>query len=187
MFRHDRLYFWGAHGLLFIANASTWFFLNNSFGFVLTATIAAVAILHNDKMSRRRATIDLILSRNQDDDLKKSDETMSKLEEKKLRELAIKLKSSAYDGINDPDELELQQISSILEVLNWYEFVATGVREGAFDYKIFHRNRHTLTVRDWDKLEPFVNQLRLNEDKNTFFKEFAWLAYNFKKYPLKDD
>jgi len=136
-------------------------------------------------MSRRRATIDLILNRNQDNCLKDSDAVISKLQEEKLKELAIKLKSSAYDGVNDPTSAERETISSILEVLNWYEFVATGIREGAFDYKIFHRNRHTLTVRDWVKLEPFVSQFRLNEKKSTFFKEFEWLYKNFQKYPLK--
>ncbi len=185
MFRHDRLYFWGFHSLIIVINALAWLYLKENFGFVLTASIAAVAILHNDKMSRRRATIDLILSKNQDKDLKDSDEAVSKLTKQKLEELAIKLKASAFDGINDPNEEEKSQISAILRVLNWYEFIATGIREGAFDYKIYHRNRHTLTVRDWDKLEPFVNQLRLNQGKDTFFKEFSWLASSFKKYPLK--
>ncbi len=185
MLRHDRLYFWGAHGLLFIANILAYLYLNKLYGFVLTATIASAAILHNDKMSRRRATIDLILARNKDEVLIKSHTVIAKLDDTKLQELAIKCKSPAYDGINDPTEDEKSKINHILKVLNWYEFVATGIRESAFDYKIFHRNRHTLTVQDWTKLKPFIDQFRLNEDRATFYKEFQWLADSFNKYPLR--
>lgn len=185
MLRHDRLYFWGAHILIVAANVFAWLYQNHIYGFVLTASIAAAAIMHNEKVSRRRATIDLIMKREVDAQLTKSQEIVSGLNADKLQELAIKLKSSVYDGVDDPNEDDLEQIKAIYHVLNWYEFVSTGIREGALDYKIFWRNYCTLTIGDWEHIKPFVIQYRNDRQKNTYFKEFCWLASNFKKYPLK--
>jgi hypothetical protein len=183
--RKDQQYFWGIHFLLSGALIFSWYLINDKFGFVLTACIAALAIFHNNKINRRRATIDLILKTNSDDTLNEAKKTVAKLSKDELSTLAVKAIGSSHDGKNDPTDSERDQLAEVLEVLNWYEFIAAGVREGAFDYKMFHRLMYGIICRDWKKLHVFVTQLRSSSGSKTTFQEFEWLANDYAKHPLK--
>jgi hypothetical protein len=44
---------------------------------------------------------------------------------------------------------------------------------------------YTNVIADWDKLETFVRELRINRNNNTPFQELERLVRNWKKHPLK--
>ncbi|PIT07246.1 DUF4760 domain-containing protein [Snodgrassella communis] len=73
---------------------------------------------------------------------------------------------------------------AILDVLNNYEFMAAGIKEGAFDEEIYKRMKRSLIIKDWEKLELYVRALRKREQRDRLFSEFQWLA---EKWMAEDD
>lgn len=71
-----------------------------------------------------------------------------------------------------------------MKTLNNYEFLATGIRAGAFDEKIIKRMQYSIAMRDWESLCPFINELRAQTKIDTLFQEFEWLGKRWKKKPL---
>lgn len=83
------------------------------------------------------------------------------------------------------ENAKLPETLALIDSLNAYEFVATGIREGAFDEATFKRLRHSVLVRDWYAWETFVGEFRKTRNQPTVYKEFEWLAKKWIKSPLK--
>lgn len=165
----------------------SWFYANEKFGFVLTASIAGAAIMHTAKITRRRATIDLIMKTENDRAFQKTLRRVMQIKDAELGLLAVKARDSVFDGVNDPTEEERKKMTDIHVVAGWYEFVATGIREAAFDFKIFRRLYCSLTVKDYERLRAFITQLNEHKDDGkTYYQEFAWLYKQLKNHPLEE-
>ena len=65
---------------------------------------------------------------------------------------------------------------AILDILNNYEFMASGIREGTFDEEIYKRMKGSLIIVDWENLHIYVYALRKRENRPKLFIEFEWLA-----------
>ena len=104
---------------------------------------------------------------------------------RRLEPKYLALIKSGLDIPNLLSEAGLADRKILLHILSRYEFIATGVREGAFDAKIYKRMYYTNVIADWDKLETFVRELRINRNNNTPFQELERLVRNWKKHPLK--
>ena len=65
---------------------------------------------------------------------------------------------------------------SILNVLNFQEFVAAGIREKAFDEPMYKRIQFSVVTRDWNVCKGFIMELRKSRNRPTLFQEFQWLA-----------
>ena len=76
---------------------------------------------------------------------------------------------------------------AILNVLNFQEFVAAGIRENAFDEAMFKRIQFSVVTRDWRSCQGFVMELRNARSRPTLFKEFQWLAERWIADPLESD
>jgi hypothetical protein len=79
------------------------------------------------------------------------------------------------------------EYKAIMLSLNTYEFVACGIRTGAFSEKVYKRLRCTLLIRDWESFEGFVTEFRKLRGGGAFFQDFEWLYKRWKKSPLKVD
>jgi hypothetical protein len=73
----------------------------------------------------------------------------------------------------------------VIKVLNTHEFVAAGIREHAYDEKLYKRMQCSTILRDWDALCGFVYEFRRKVNKVTIWQEFEWLANRWKKDPIK--
>lgn len=85
------------------------------------------------------------------------------------------------------DDPASEECKSIIEVLNAYEFIASGIRQGAFDEATYKRLRYSNVVKDWNILCAFVLELRNNKGSTTLFQDFKWLASRWQAKPLKPD
>jgi hypothetical protein len=141
-----------------------------------TAIAALYSIRRNTIINRRRATVDLVLHQKNDSDLKDANLIVNPL----LRDQSISI--TKY---SDKSHIGSEERTAILFVLNNYEFVATGIREEAFDFKLFKRMRCGTVLRDWDEFKHFIYELRKINKQPTMFQEFEWLAKKLKKKPLK--
>jgi hypothetical protein len=139
----------------------------------LTAVAGILTFRSSSHRERRRATVDVLLH------------TLDDAEFQKARNQVLALIRSGLDIPNLLSEAGLADRKILLHVLSRYEFIATGVREGAFDARIYKRMYYTNVITDWDKLETFVLELRINRNNNTPFQELERLVRKWKKHPLK--
>ena len=171
--------YWWLHSTHFIK------FQPQHLGFGITGTIAVLAIVQNLIINRRRATIDLIMKNGARKTSCPIDlDKFKQYDPDKLANLAKK----AWEHLHTQNQIsdqEQEEIKCIISVLNHYEFIACGVREGAFDYKMYHRLQRTVVLRDWDRAHSFVVALRKRADTSTLYQEFEWMANNFRKHKLK--
>lgn len=139
----------------------------------LSALAAIYAIHRNTLISRRRATVDLILHQRSDEELKAANNIINPL----FTDNSIMKYSSA-------DEKESDERKAILTVLNNHEFIASGIRERAFDFKLYRRMKHGTVLRDWREFRAFIIQMRKDNKHQTLYQGFEWLAEKFKSKPL---
>ncbi len=125
----------------------------------------------SEKKARQRATIDLALH-------EKSDPTylQCKAEFLKLRNnTSINITTYACDILKYPTENNI-----IFTYLDHYEFLATGISEGALDGDIYKKMRCSSVLRDWNAVQPYVYELRKQRNNNKIYCELEDLVKKWK-------
>jgi len=141
------------------------------------SALAATWVIRSSKtQEKRRATIDVVMHQKSDDKLIEARSVLLGLLDRGEGNFAKYLESTSS-----------KEYKSILLVLNGYEFVGSGVREGAFDENTYKRLRHAMVLRDWDNLSAFVLAFRRQKSLEGLFQEFEWLVRRWRKSPLKTD
>ncbi len=139
-----------------------------------TLLVAVIALWRNHVINRRAATINMVIHQKNDSRYTTARETFKTLqEEENVAKYA------------DKTQLESDIRDAILTILNQYEFVASGINEGAFCKGLYKRLQYGVVTKDYDKLEGFISELRRANKHPTLFQEFETLAKRFKKKPLK--
>lgn len=139
--------------------------------FVLSAIAAVCVIWQSSISSRRRATIDLILSQAGNTELTKAITEVYKLHESNVRFVDIKPETPEHEALK--------------QVLNYLEFVALGIRRKAFDGVIYKELKYSDIMRIWDSCQSYVAEIRRMKNKCTLFQELEWLVNTWGKTPLK--
>lgn len=147
-------------------------------GAFLVSAIAAIGvIIHSGRQSRRRATIDLTLHDNQNTALKEAKDVVAHL----IHENNGRLTQLACDDLSkDPNNIHL------LLMLNNYEFIASGIKEGALDEEMYKRMRRSIVIRDWQAFSGYVLELRNKKNNPKVYAEFEWLAERWRSSEIKD-
>jgi hypothetical protein len=141
------------------------------------SAIAAVWVIRASKtQEKRRATIDLIMDQKRDPNLVVARKKIIAMHESGEKNFSRFLSTPASD-----------EYKNILLVLNAYEFVASGIREGAFDEYTYKRLRYFNLIRDWNALSAFVTEFQNSKRSYTLFQDFAWLGKRWMNKPLKAD
>lgn len=152
-------------------------------GFLLlvqTVAIAASAVAaffmvkSSTESSKKRATVQALLQLRLDNDYIQQRDAFKKLI--KDEDSLAKFASSEH---RDSDSTML-----IYRILNYHEYMATGTLEGAFDEEIYKRMSYSQVVRDWERLQAFVTEMRRQEKNTTFYQEFQTLATTWKASQL---
>lgn len=141
--------------------------------FVLSAIAAVWVIKHNGTVARKRATVDLIIHQKSDQKLLDAIRTVYRLSEERVP-------CTRY--LSDVASPEYQ---AILFTLNNHEFIALGIRQKAFEEKIYKELQYSNFVKLWDAAAGFVEEIRQQDKRDTLFQEFEWLAKRWKASPLK--
>lgn len=121
----------------------------------------------NDLQWKQRATIDAVMSDRKDIGLIQSRKAYAKMKSDKENFDAL----GSAPLLNNEDKNH-----AILDILNNYEFMASGIQEGAFDEEIYKRMKRSLIIQDWEILDIYVQALRKREKRPKLFCEFEWLA-----------
>lgn len=152
-------------------------FLGESIGFwiqtgaVFLFAVAAIYIIyHNGKLAKRRALIDLIIQQ-------KSDE--------KLIEATREVYALSKAGNHISQLVDSEKEPTILRVLNNQEFIAVGIRTGAFDEGVYKEIQCSNVLKLWTATSGFIQEIRKIDGKNTIFQDFEHLAKRWEKNPIK--
>lgn len=152
-------------------------FLGESIGFwiqtgaVFLSAVAAIYIIyHNGKLAKRRALIDLIIQQ-------KSDE--------KLIEATREVYALSKAGNHISQLVDSDKEPTILRVLNNQEFIAVGIRTGAFDEGVYKEIQCSNVLKLWTATSGFIQEVRKIDGKNTLFQDFELLAKRWEKNPIK--
>lgn len=159
------------------ATDSAWL-LGETLGFWIQTTIffvsaiGAIAIIYNDShQNKKRATIDLALHETQNEKLALAKEQVSKLH-------ANGTNFTPFACGSNKSKTENKHFQTLL---NNYEFIASGIKEGAFNELLYHRMRRSIIIRDWNSFEGYINELRKTNKNNKIYCEFEWLAKRWVK------
>lgn len=144
-------------------------------GVLIAGAGVAYTVWRNQRGNQLRATVDLVMNQKQNAKLGESLKVVSDLMDSGLSKWACK-------EHEDSDEA-----AAILMVLNNYEFIAASMRTGAFSISLYQRMQHSIVIRNWNALKPFVMQKRTSTGRPTLFQEFEWMAKKFNDKPLKVD
>lgn len=153
--------------------SETWGFWIQTGAFILSAVAAVAIIYYNAALARTRATIDLIIHQ-------KADKELLDAVDKVYQMHRDKVQFSAYANKHESDECQC-----ILRVLNNHEFIALGIRQKAFDEKIYKLMQYSNVMKVWNASRGIIHELRQSQGKDTLFQEFEWLAARWDKNPIK--
>jgi hypothetical protein len=77
---------------------------------------------------------------------------------------------------------------AVLTLLNSYEFMAAGLRGGAFDEEIYQRMYSTNAQRDWEFPFPFIQTIQEQQGPTVYadcLSGFESLVKMWKERPLR--
>ncbi len=152
--------------------AAIWF---QGAAIAMSAVAAIWLVLVSRSQSKKRATVEMLLNLRLDSDYISHRDRFTALI--KNEDTLGKYASKEHYGS--------ENAMLIYRILNYHEYLATGIAEGAFDEDIYKRMCYSNCIRDWIRLEGFVNELRVIEKSNTLFQEFESLSTRWKHKPLK--
>lgn len=150
----------------------TWGFWIQTGAFFVSALAGILLIRHNGVLAKKRALIDLIIQQKANKELMEDIQGVYKLHEDGER------LSASVD--QDCDRRRM-----ILRVLNNQEFIAVGIRLGAFDEKVYKQLQCSNVLKLWSAASGFIHDLRKIDGKNTIFQDFEKLACRWEKSPIK--
>jgi hypothetical protein len=157
--------------------------LGETMGFWIQTALLAISALGavwiikaRGTQEKRRATVDAIIHQKAESKLRDARAVIRRMHENKEKNLAKHLENPTSE-----------ECIAIIEVLNAYEFIASGIRQGAFDEGTYKRLRCSNVLNDWQILYAFVQEMRNSKDSSTLFQDFKWLAARWRGKPLKAD
>ena len=157
-------------------------FLGETIGFwiqtsilCLSVIVAVVVIWHNGRIARRRATVDMIINEQRDTEYNKHFRRIMQLltNGKRLIDLA------------EPQEDEKEDLAAVRFILNRLEFIAQGIRQGAFEEQIYKDLTYSDVMWLWKEVRPLVEEIRRKRNVQTYYQELEWLAIRWKENPIK--
>ncbi|MCA8834800.1 MAG: DUF4760 domain-containing protein [Proteobacteria bacterium] len=144
----------------------------NTIGLVAQTIIVPVSfigviltIFWQQKIAKRRATLDTILRQQSDTVL---------LEQGKIFTALRNSDNIAQYAL--PENASSPSALSIMAALNLSEFIAIGISEKIIDERIYKRYYRTEYVDDWIGCKPFVEELRRQSGNLTYYCEIEALA-----------
>src|SRR6266852_3117467 len=140
----------------------------------LSAIGALWIVFSRSRTEKKRATVDLMLHQTKDKTLMDAKKKILELHESGQENFACFLQEKD-SGQKNSDEYD-----TIIKILNNHEFVAAGIREGAYAESLYKRMRFSAIIRDWEALAGFIAEFRRQHNTYSTWQEFDWLAKKWK-------
>ena len=138
----------------------------------MSAGAAMRVIAHNGQLSRVRGLVDLIVHQKTDQALISA---INKVYEISRGPIAL----SSYVSNFGEERI------AILKVLNNQEFIAAGIRVGAFNEAVYKEMQFSNVRKLYEVAAGFISDMRAAEKNETIFQDFEGLALRWGREPLK--
>jgi hypothetical protein len=151
----------------------------------ISAWIAILTVSSSSRHERRRATVDIVRDQQKDDVLIKARAAIR----------AVQDGSGKIDFDPILAQKDSAELRAIYDVLNSYEFMASGLRTGAFDEETYKRMYYNTVVAHWSLFHEFIDKYRekFRQENpgvaglaaDTLYQDFQILSTKWLKHPLK--
>lgn len=141
-----------------------------NFAVIMGVVIAIWSLRTTIILARRKQSSDLVFSARNDESFVAGIRALrAHRANDDVRLLAV------HPGIKSDDAASLRYI------LNYFEALAVGARNGIYDEKILYLNYRTTLIHVFDAAMPFIREIRVSQDNATLYKELGWLAMRWKR------
>tara|TARA_R110002020_G_scaffold424811_1_gene634063 strand:- start:655 stop:1347 length:693 start_codon:yes stop_codon:yes gene_type:complete len=161
-------------------------------GLLLTSRaikLTSDSIKANTLSSRHQSTIQLVMDVNKDVRLQDTKNLIfMKAERGELTDYYLAL-CKETDCLSNPDQQDTIQKNEKLKddihyVLNRYEFIALGIRRGAFDGELYKELNCSNFNKLWKFTKPLIMEIRNRQKIETIYQEIEWLYKSWQKNPI---
>ncbi|MGE8211396.1 MAG: DUF4760 domain-containing protein [Stenotrophomonas rhizophila] len=141
---------------------------------LLGVVVAIVSVLTARSTARKKQAADMLFASRGDQGLQEGCRTVKSLHEAPGKNLRTLL----------GDEEHKKEISQIMYVLNHFETVCVGIKNGIYDEAMIKDAWCSMMLNTYDYSLPVVEAVRQKHGKNTLFQEYEHLVVRWKKNPI---
>jgi hypothetical protein len=147
-------------------------------GAILTlgVIVAVASVVSAKNTARKKQTADAIFASRTDSELQKGLRLVAAIHESDNRNIGA---MSARDK-QDSDEAKL-----IRYVLNHYEYVAIGIRNGIYDEQMFKDASYSTIISLHTRASPFIEGVRTVSRRQTVYQELRCMVQRWEESPLE--
>ena len=143
------------------------------------ATVAVVAsavgalwiVIASHRISRRRATLDIILQTESDKDLIRARKIFTRILEGNEK--------PEFWGMKENRKSD--EAHAIRTVLNIHELMAVSIQEGVIDERVWRRWYNRGYISDYNEMVGYIKQVRAWKNNPALYKEFELLAQRWER------
>jgi len=86
------------------------------------------------------------------------------------------------NGILDPEKFE--ERAAVDYIMNYFEFLAAGIRHGDLDKKVLRHTMKGMLIRYYEKMQPYIKYMRGDDgtivERPTQLEHMTWLYHEWK-------
>ncbi|MFC3713153.1 DUF4760 domain-containing protein [Sphingoaurantiacus capsulatus] len=140
---------------------------------MLSAVAAFILIKSSKRTALRKATLDLILRAESDNDYLGA--------RRAFREMINA--GEDFGALGRQKAPDADKSGALRILLNFNELIAISIREGAIDVRVYRRWLNAAYIKDYDLLRSFITNLRNKEGNQRIYCEFAQMAEQWRNDP----
>lgn len=151
-----------------------------NFLILVGVAVATWSIFSNRTITRRKQTAEMLLALRSDDKIGDGYKVLRTRHENKGKKSLEQLANPSEEN-----EDELRDADCTRYLLNHWETVAVGIKQGIYCKRILKEAHCTIICNMVNQAEPYIKKVRANTGKNTIWREIELLANEWVKNPLK--
>ena len=142
--------------------------------FLVSAVAAAIAVYEHRMLTKKTATLQVILSDTSDPRIVEASSRVYKM---------IQTNKNFYEVLIQQNSA-MEDVEALKIILNRYEFYATGINKGILDDDLLKTLYFSNFITFWKHAKSGIMDLRLRNQRETLFQEFEKVMKNWEKHPL---
>lgn len=147
----------------------------------IAARIALRSIEAHEKITKKRASIDLLITIQQDTEFGIANEFVTTFKHKY---------EEKYIPNNERERLSYEAEKEYFErslkyMLNQYEYMAVGIKQGIYDVEILKQAQYTPVIRLWYISQSAIIKFRSLYNSKTIYKDLKELVEKWEANPLQ--
>jgi|UPI000762D6F8 hypothetical protein len=144
---------------------------------VMTGVVVAItSVVSARTIARRKQTADLMFGTRSDEKLSDGYKCLARLHnaaDSNMRALARE------------DKRNSDEANEVRYVLNHWERVFVGLRQGIYDEKMLREANYNTVLKTWAQAKPYIEAVREAEQRQTYYQCLEFYAKRWRKKPLE--